>query len=248
MNRTMTGVLAITAVVAMSACSSDKIAESIAERQIEKETGGDADIDLSDGQFSIETEDGAFQMSADEDGNVVVKSEDADGNEVVSIDSEDGVTEIQTEDGDATITNDGDGNVSVESDQGDATISSNDGEVQIDTGDGTATFASGGELPDGFPDLPMPDDMTIVLSQQSGSGADEQFVVVSTAPGDWESYLDEVTGFLESNGYTQQSITETPDGAYFLYVDADGTTLISGGVGPDPSSGGMTLNLAVGPN
>ena len=248
MKRTIQGVFAIAVLAAMSGCSGDKIAESIAERQIEKETGGDADIDLSDGNFSIETEDGAFQMSADEDGNVVIKSEDADGNEVVSIDSEDGVTEIQTEDGDATITNDGDGNVSVESDQGDATISSGDGEVQIDTGDGTATFSSGGELPDGFPDLPMPDDMTIMLSQQSGSGAEEQFVVVSTAPGDWESYRDELIGHLESNGYTQQSITETPDGSYFLYVDASGTTLISAGVGPDPSSGGMSLSLAVGPN
>lgn len=248
MRRTMKGVLAIAALATVSGCSGDKIAESIAERQIEKETGGDADIDLSDGKVSIETEDGAFEMSADEDGNVVIKSEDADGNEVVSIDSEDGVTEIQTEDGDATITNDGDGNVSIESDQGDATIETEDGEVQIDTGDGTATFSSGGDLPDGFPDLPLPDDMTIVMSQQSGTGDDEQFVVVSTAPGDWESYLDELTGFLDSNGYTQQSITRTPDGAFFLYVDADGTRLISGGVGPDPGSGGMSVNLAVGPN
>jgi hypothetical protein len=80
MKRTMQSVLAITAVAALSGCSGDKIAESIAERQIEKETGGDADIDLSDGKISIETEDGAFQMSADEDGNFVVKSVDAAGN------------------------------------------------------------------------------------------------------------------------------------------------------------------------
>ena len=117
------------------------------------------------------------------------------------------MTQIQTEDGDATITNDGDGNVSVESDQGDASIETDDGEVKIDTGDGTATFSAGGDLPDGFPDLPFPDDMTIVLSQQLGSGDEEQLVIVSTAPGDWESYLDELTDYLESNGYTQQTIT-----------------------------------------
>jgi hypothetical protein len=90
--------------------------------------------------------------------------------------------------------------------------------------------------------------MTIMLSQQSGTGDDEQFVVVSTAPGDWEGYLDELTGYLESNGYTQESITRTPDRAFFLYVDADETRLISGGIGPDPSSDGMSVNLAVGPN
>ena len=81
MKRTMQSVVAITALAMMSGCSGDKIAENIAERQIEKETGGDADIDLSDGKISIETEDGAFQMSADEDGNVVIRSQDADGNE-----------------------------------------------------------------------------------------------------------------------------------------------------------------------
>lgn len=230
----MTGsALAIVALVGLAGCSSDDIAESIVERAVEADTDGDVDIDLSDGEFSVETEDGSFEITTDEDGNVVMQAEDAEGNQVFSADSQDGVTQIQTEDGDATITQTGEGD---------------DAEVVIETEDGTATYSQSGDLPDDFPEIPLPDDMAVLMSQQSDAGEGVSNVLVASAPGDWEGYLDELTSFLEDNGYTQQSLTTTPDGAFFQYVDASETMFVSGGVADDPSSGGMSLNLAIGPN
>ncbi|MCB0968873.1 MAG: hypothetical protein KDB37_18735 [Ilumatobacter sp.] len=234
MKRTSVSVAAIAAaLVAVAGCSSDDIAESIAERAIEANGDGDVDIDLDDGEFSVETEDGSFQMTTDEDGNVVIQAQDAEGNDVFSSQTEDGVTQIQTEDGDATITQSGDGDES---------------EMVIETEDGTATFSQSGDLPEDFPEIPLPDDLTVVMSQQSDTGDGQTNVVVGTAPGDWESYLDELTAFLDDNGYVQQSLTTTQEGAFFMYTDAGETMSISGGVGTDPSSGGMSINLVIGPN
>lgn len=233
MKRTTGSALAIVAFVGLAACSSDDLAESIAERAIESQGEGDVDLDLSDGEFSVQTEDGSFEMTTDEDGNVVIQAQDAEGNEVFSADSDGNVTQIQTEDGDATITQTGDGD---------------DAEMVVETEDGTATFSQSGSLPDDFPDIPLPDDLAVLMSQQSDTGDGVSNVLVASAPGDWESYLDELTSFLEDNGYTQQSLTTTPEGAFFQYVDAGETMFISGGVGDDPSSGGMSLNLAIGPN
>ncbi len=233
MKRTTGSALAIVALVGLAGCSGEDIAESIVERAAESQGDGDVDIDLSNGEFSVETEDGSFQITTDEDGNVVMQAEDADGNEVFSADSEDGVTNIQTEDGDATITQTGDGD---------------DAEMVIETDDGTATYSQSGSLPDDFPEIPLPDDLAVIMSQQSETSDGTSNVLVATASGDWESYLDEMTSFLEGAGYTQQSLTTTPDGAFFHYLDPSGSMSVSGGVADDPASGGMSLNLAIGPN
>lgn len=230
----MTGsALAIVALVGVAGCSSDDIAESIVERAVESQGEGDVDIDLSDGEFSVETEEGSFEITTDEDGNVVMQAEDADGNQVFSADSEDGVTQIETEDGDATITQTGDGD---------------EAEVVVETEDGTATFSQSGSLPDDFPEIPLPDGLEVLMTQQSDAGDGVSNVLVASAPGDWEAYLDELTSFLEGAGYTQQSLTTTPEGAFFMYVDGSETMFVSGGVSDDPSVGGMSLNLAIGPN
>ena len=230
----MTGsAVAIVALVGLAGCSSDDVAESIIERAAESQGEGDVDIDLADGEFSVQTEDGSFEITTDDDGNVVMQAEDADGNQILSADSEDGVTRIETEDGDATITRTGDGD---------------DADVVVETDDGTATFSQSGDLPDDFPEIPLPDGLEVLMSQQSDAGDGVSNVLVASAPGDWEGYLDDLTSFLEDNGYTQQSLTSTPDGAFFQYVDAGETMFVSGGVGTDTATGGMTLNLAIGPN
>ena len=233
MKRTTGSALVVTALVALAGCSGEDLAESVIERAVESEGNGDVDIDLSDGDFSVETEDGSFQMTTDDDGNVVIRGQDAEGNDVFSADSQDGVTQIETEDGDATITQTGDGE---------------DGEMVVETEDGTATFSQGGDLPEDFPDIPLPDGLNVVMSQQSETPDGTSNVIVATAPGDWESYLDELTSFLESNGYSQQSLTTTPEGAFFQFVDAGETMAIVGSVGADPSVDGMSLNFVIGPN
>ena len=257
MKRRRGSVLVIVALVGVAGCSGDDIAESIIEQAAESQGEGDVDIDLSDGEFSIETEDGSFEMTTDDEGNVVIQAEDADGNEVFSADSEDGVTQIQTEDGDATITQTGEGDdaeivIETETDEGDATITQtgegDDAEVVIETDEGTATISRSDSLPEDFPDLPLPDDLVVVMSQQSETPDGVSNMLVGSGSGDWESYLGELTSFLEGNGYTQQSVTTTPDGAVFHFIDPSGTVSVSGGVNDDPAAGGVSLNLFIGPN
>lgn len=72
--------VAITAAAALAigACSTEDVAERVAEeaieQQVEGEGGGDVDIDLGDGGVRIEGEDGAVEMSFGEDGVSVIST------------------------------------------------------------------------------------------------------------------------------------------------------------------------------
>lgn len=99
------GIGVAAALLATSSCSGEDIAERIAENRIESETGEDVDIDFSDGEIRVETDEGTLEMTTDEDGNVSIQAEGDDGE--FSIDSEDGVTVMETEDGTATLTDGG---------------------------------------------------------------------------------------------------------------------------------------------
>lgn len=54
--------------------AAEKVGERAAERAIEAQGGGDVDLDLDDGGFSIETDEGSASM--DVDGNLRVDTED----------------------------------------------------------------------------------------------------------------------------------------------------------------------------
>lgn len=86
-----TAVAVTVAITTLGACSSEDIAESVIERQLEAEGGGDVDLDLSDGEIRVETEDGSFEMTTDEDGNVTIRSEGADGETAVIEGDGDGI-------------------------------------------------------------------------------------------------------------------------------------------------------------
>jgi hypothetical protein len=90
------------ALVATS-CSGEKIAEKIAENRIEAEGGGDVDIDLDGGNFSVKTEDGEFSIQTDGDGNVSIQGGGENGDESFTIESENGETVIESEDGTAVF-------------------------------------------------------------------------------------------------------------------------------------------------
>ena len=91
-------------VLVLSSCSGEDLAESVIERQIESESGDDVDVDIDDGEISIQTEDGKVVMQSDgdqtvirtEDGEVVMQS---DGDETV-IQSDDGTMIIGSSGGD----------------------------------------------------------------------------------------------------------------------------------------------------
>lgn len=92
---------AVVAVVAVAGCSGEDVAERLIEEGVERESGGDVDIDFDDGNIRIETDEGVFEMTNDGEGNISVQGEGVDGD--FSIDSEDGQTVIESEDGSAVI-------------------------------------------------------------------------------------------------------------------------------------------------
>lgn len=98
---------AVAAIVALAGCSGEDVAERLIEERVERESGGDVDIDVDGGNIRIETEDGTFEMSSDGDGNISIDGEGADGE--ISIDSEDGVTVIESDEGNAVISSGGAG-------------------------------------------------------------------------------------------------------------------------------------------
>jgi hypothetical protein len=186
------------------------ISEGLIERQIESaanEEGVDVDIDLENGNFSVQTEDGDFEMNSDGNGNFTITGSD----------------------GEEQFSAEGDG----------------DGNVVIDTEDGELTMSTDTDIPDGFPDLPLPDDLTVTMAQEAAMDDATSYTVIGSAPGDWESYLDELTGYLEGNGYTQNSVTTSPDGAFFSY--SSDTLSLNGSLGSDTAGGQMTVTLVVTP-
>ena len=162
---------------------------------------------------------------------------------------DDGSFSIQTEDGEFSIEADGEGNITFEgeSEDGDFSINSDDGVTVIESDEGTSTFTqSSGEVPDGFPsDIPLPDNMSIDLSQTMDLGDGQTGVMVlGTAPGDWSAYGDEITAALDAAGYTQQQVTQTPTGMVFSYLK--GEQSVFGNVGESGEPGVMTVSIQVG--
>jgi hypothetical protein len=86
-----------------TACSGEDFAESVIERQLAAD-GADVDLDLSGGAIRVETDDGTFEMTTDDDGAVSIRTEDDDG----------GTTVIEA-DGDEVVMTDGDESVVVAS-------------------------------------------------------------------------------------------------------------------------------------
>jgi hypothetical protein len=89
--------------LAVTACG-QSATESGIEKLIEQQSGGDVDVDLGGGGFSIDTEDGSMRM--DEDGNFVVTGPDG---EVITgnADSETGGFAMESGDGSFRIRDDG---------------------------------------------------------------------------------------------------------------------------------------------
>lgn len=168
--------------------------------------------------------------------------------EDVDIDFDDGNISIETDEGTFKMNADGEGGFEIEGsgDDGEFSISGDDGQIEFETEDGSGTITTGGDVPDGFPEIPLPEGMTVVVSQQSDMPDGVAYVLALTAPGDFSAYVDELVAYFDASGYTQQSLTTTPDGAFFAYVSDERT--IAGGATADDSTGGMSVNFTVGPS
>jgi hypothetical protein len=205
MRPSRTLVLAITGVaVAVSACSSEDLAEKATEkaieRQLEAEGNGDVDVDIGDGEFRVETPEGSMVINADGDGNIQI---DAAGD---------------------------DGSVHIEG-SGD--------DVVIETPDGTMVASGNGELPADFPSsIPVPDGASYTSTSSMAGPDGTTYILSGTVDGDFQAATDAFVAALEGSGFTQQSMTTTPDGTFFGYVSAEWN--VSGGMYPATDGSGRT--------
>jgi hypothetical protein len=175
---------------------------------------------------------------------------EAESGEDVDIDFDDGNIRVQTDDGELSIDvdEDGDGSVSVSGsgEEGDFSIQSEDGETVIESDEGSAVLSSSGDLPDGFPDgVPIPDGLTIQLSQAIESADGTMFSVTGEMPGAPADVTADYVASLEDAGFAQTQLTTTPDGGFFVYDD--GEFDVAGSVGAGSDDGMSFINIAVSP-
>ncbi len=207
MNRTTTATALLAgASLVLAACGDSNSSEGAIEEILEQATGDEADIDLSDGEIRVQTEEGEVQIDFDEEDGGFEMS--VDGSQVVDaqVDDESGEINISTDDGEATIDVDEDGDGSME-------ITGDDGETAIDVNAGS------GEIPDDWPSgIPVPEDLEIEGSSTLASGDDIVVSVTGTADADWiESYGDAVV----SAGLSESSRIET-EGSLNLFYEGNG--------------------------
>lgn len=121
-----------------------------------------------------------------------------------------------------------DGSVKVETSDG--TFSADeDGNITIESEDGTQTIDSdiGGELPDDFPDLPLPDGFEPTSSSVLGDGTEKSFLVNGTADGTAQEIFAGYGAKLEAAGYSADGVFENSGGEDYI---ASGTYLKPGEV------------------
>lgn len=166
----------------------------------------------------------------------------------VDIDLDGDGVRIETPDGSAVfdVDGDGEGNISIQGDDGDVEVDLGgaDGQTVISTPDGEMVIGAG-ELPDGFPEsVPLPRDLAIesVVSMDGDQGT--AFTVTGQVQDDVATSTGEYIAALETAGYAQQSITQTPDGSFFDYAGPEWR--IGGGFYNNGADGGGSIvNLSV---
>jgi len=210
--RTLTIVAAGLSLAAFTGCSAiaeratEKIVEEGVERAVEADTGEDVEIDFdSDGNFSIETDDGSF--SVDEEGSFELETQDgtytgeADENSYVINDDDGVVVEAQFDEDDGSFT--------LESDDGTITSGSDEGSWAL------------------WPaDVSRPD--FIAEGSVFGTQLDEETVWLTAtgiAAGDPAAALDDyvatLEGFEDTGIEDGENIVYLSNGAYSVSVVTD---------------------------
>ena len=132
--------------------------------------------------------------------------EEAAGGGDVDID-DDGSVSFENEDGSFEM--DGDGNLKIEGEDGDFSIENN----------------ADGDLPDDFPDVPLPDGFEPQSNSKQSDGDQTIFTVVGLAEGDPADAFEDVVDQYESEGYETEGRYENSSGSSFnggaQFVDSD---------------------------
>ncbi len=193
--------------------ATEKAVEEVVEQAVEADSGGDVEIDFTDDGISVESDEGDFTLTADEDG-VQIEGTDADGNDI-SIDADEGGINVDTEDGSGSLDIDEDGSFTVTDEDGEVVTGNVDADgntvdFTVEGEDGEAVFSTSEGIPEQWPsDIPEPGGLSEVTGTFFSEGDDTTIVTSGTTsengPDFFESYVDKVldAGFEEVSRFTQ---------------------------------------------
>lgn len=183
--RTSVALTALAFVTAGCGQIAERATEEAVERALESDTGEEVDIDVSDGEISIESDEGNLTINADGDG-VEIDGTDAEGNDFTLTADEDGLE----------ATSDERGSLEVDTDAN-FTATDEHGASVFDTGEG---------IPEDWPsDVPRPDGLDEVHGIHAVDDGQERFVVTGSADGSALEVFDDYAGRLADAGYEETS-------------------------------------------
>lgn len=121
---------------------------------------------------------------------------------------------------------DDDGSFSFENDEGSFSVDE-DGNVKIEGDDGEFSLDSStdGELPDDFPDVPLPDGFTPQTNSKQSDGDATVYSAFGTVDGDAAEVFEDIIDEYESDGYETEGRYENTSGDDFnggaQFTDSD---------------------------
>lgn len=206
----------------------ERATEEGVERAIEADSGENVDIDFSDGQIRVESDEGDVTFSADENG-VNIDGTDADGNDF-SVDADETGLEAQGGDG-ASVNVDEDGTFVATDENGEVFTGGADdeGSFTVEGADGEAVFSTAEGMPADWPsDVPQPEGLRD-LTGTSFAGAETLTIVVTgtTAEGDFDAF-ERYNAKLVDAGFEEEStFTQGDESATSTYLRGDRRVTVS---------------------
>lgn len=217
----------------------ERATEEAVERAVESESGENVDVDFNDDGISVESDEGDFTLSADEDG-VEIDGTDGDGNDFSVNADEDGLE--ASSDGGGSLDVDADGSFTATDADGEVTS----GEVDVDGDsldftvegeDGDSVFTTGEGIPEQWPsDIPQPEGLDEVFSTYVAEGGGENIAITGNTSGSAQDVFDSYTGRLVEAGFDETSMSS--QGEEFVtatFTEGDRTVSVTA-----QSSGGRT--------
>lgn len=113
----------------------------------------------------------------------------------------------------------GDGGMSFESEDGSFSVDA-DGNLQIESADGSFSMDNqSGQLADGFPDVPLPEDGELVTSSKQTSDGETTYQATFQTSLDGTEVFDQIKDAYESAGYEpeDESVTQG-DGSFMAFA------------------------------
>lgn len=112
-----------------------------------------------------------------------------------------------------------DGGMSFESEDGSFSVDA-DGNIQVDSEDGSFSMENhSGQLADGFPDVPLPDDAVLVTSSKQTSDGETTYQATFQTSLDEAEAFEQLQAAYESAGYEPQDESVTQgNGSFMAYA------------------------------